>query len=123
MAEYVPLFKPGRAVTRQASAAITGGQLVRVSGSGTVAPTSAASHDWFGVAGHDAASGQQVTVFLGGVQRLACTAAITAGANVEGAASGQVATHTNGTNDFNIVGLAMSTTTAAGQLVEVDFVR
>jgi len=123
MAEYVPLFKPGQAVTRQASATITGGQLVRVSGNGTVAPVSAASADWFGVAGHDAANGAQVTVFTSGVQRIACVAAITAGATVEGGASGQVATHTNGTNDFNIVGLALSTTTAPGQLVEVKLVR
>ena len=123
MAEYVPLFKSGQAVTRQASAAITGGQLVRVSGNGTVAPTTAASADWFGVAAFDAANGTQVGVFTSGVQRIACTAAITAGATVEGAANGQVATHTNGTNDINIVGLALSTTTAAGQLVEVKLVR
>lgn len=123
MAEYVPLFKPGQAVTRQASAAITGGQLVRVSGNGTVAPTTAASADWFGVAAFDAANGAHVGVFTSGVQRIACTAAITAGATVEGAANGQVATHTNGTNDINIVGLALSTTTAAGQLVEVKLVR
>jgi hypothetical protein len=53
MAEYLPLYVPGKATPSpaQASAAITGGQLVRVSGSGTVAPTSAASADWLGVAG------------------------------------------------------------------------
>ena len=123
MAEYVPLFIPGKRFTRSVSAAVTGGQLVRVSGSGTVAPTTAASADWLGVAGHDAAIGQSVTVFCGGVQRVACTAAIAAGATVEGATGGQVATHTNGTNDINVVGLALTTTSGAGQLVEIAFVR
>jgi predicted RecA/RadA family phage recombinase len=42
MAEYLPLKAPGQSISMTASAAITGGQLVRVSGSGTVAPTSAA---------------------------------------------------------------------------------
>jgi predicted RecA/RadA family phage recombinase len=57
MADYLPKRKPGQAIPMTASAAITGGQLVRVSGSGTVAPTSAASADWLGVAAQDAASG------------------------------------------------------------------
>jgi hypothetical protein len=38
MAEYLPLHAPGKAITRSASATITAGQLVSVSGSGTVAP-------------------------------------------------------------------------------------
>ena len=43
MAEYLPLYKPGQALTLKASAAITGGQLLAVSGSGTVAPAGAAA--------------------------------------------------------------------------------
>jgi hypothetical protein len=35
---------------------------------------------------------------------------------------GTVATHTNGTNDFNVVGLALTTATA-GNLVEVKLLR
>jgi predicted RecA/RadA family phage recombinase len=100
MAEYLPDKEPGQDITMTASAAITGGQLVRVSGSGTVAPTTAASADWLGVAANDAASGALLTMFTGGVQRLTASGSISAGANVEGAASGQVASHTNGTNDF-----------------------
>lgn len=122
MAEYVPLHIPGKAITRQASAAITGGQLVRVSGSGTVAPTSAASADWLGVAANDCASGDQVSIYLEGVQRLVASGAITAGATVEGAAAGAVAAHTNGTNDINVVGLAL-TTVANGAIVEVSLLR
>lgn len=122
MAEYVPLHIPGKAITRQATAAITGGQLVRVSGSGTVAPTSAASADWLGVAANDCASGDQVAIYLEGVQRLVASGSITAGATVEGAAAGAVAAHTNGTNDINVVGLAL-TTVANGAIVEVSLLR
>lgn len=118
MAEYLPLHTPGQAVTRRASAAITGGQLVVISGTGTVAPASAASHSALGVAGFDAANGDDVTIHCGGVQRIVASGAITAGANVEAASAGRVAAHTNGTNDFNIYGVAL-TTVADGQLVEV----
>jgi len=122
MADYLPKRKPGQALVMTASAAITGGQLVRVSGSGTVAPTSAASADWLGVAAQDAPSGAVVTVFTGGVQRVTASGTIAAGANVEGAASGQVASHTNGTADANIVGLALTAATT-GNPVDVQFLR
>jgi hypothetical protein len=104
---------PGAAQTWTASAAITGGQLLIVSGSGTVAPSSAASASYIGVAGNDAASGAPVTVYTGGVQRIvAGTGGVTAGNTVEAAAGGTVVAHTNGTNDGNIVGLAVTTATA-----------
>jgi predicted RecA/RadA family phage recombinase len=124
MAEYTPLFDAGRAITMVASATITGGQLVRITGNDAVAPTSAASADWFGVASNDAVIGQHVTVYRMGVQRLVVSPAgtITAGTIVEGAANGQAAAHTNGTNDVNSVGLAL-TTAAPGALVEVSFRR
>jgi predicted RecA/RadA family phage recombinase len=122
MADYVPAKTPGQEFTMTASAAITGGQLVRVSGSNTVAPTSAASADWLGVAAADVASGALVTVFTGGVQRLTASGSISAGANVEGAASGQVASHTNGTADANIVGLALTAATN-GNPVLVQLLR
>lgn len=122
MAEYLPLHIPGKAFTRQASAAITGGQLVIVSGDKTVAPASAASATWLGVAAFDAASGENVTVYSEGVQRIIASGAITAGNTVEGAAGGKVAAHTNGTNDINVVGLALSTA-ADGALVEVSLLR
>ena len=122
MAEYLPLHSDGDAITRSASASITAGQLVRVSGSGTVAPVSAASSDWLGVAAFDAASGDNVTIFCSGVQRLVATGTVTQGNTVEGATNGTVAAHTNGTNDVNIVGLALTTATA-GNLVEVKLTR
>ncbi|MET0887564.1 MAG: capsid cement protein, partial [Mycetocola sp.] len=95
MAEYLPLHLPGKAFTRQASATITGGQLVIVTGSGTVGPGSAATHLWVGVAGFDAVNGDNVTVFAEGVQRLVATGTVTAGQYVEAATGGTVATHTN----------------------------
>lgn len=122
MAEYLPLKSPGQDFTMTASAAIVGGQLVRVSGSGTVAPTSAASADWLGVASNDAPSGAIVTVFTGGVQRLTASGSVTAGANVEGAAAGAVAAHTNGTNDANTVGIALTSATN-GNPVNVQLLR
>lgn len=121
MADYLPLFKPGQAVTRQASAAITGGQVVMVSGDGTVAPATADTTAWLGVAAFDAASGDDVNVFSGGVQRPTASGAITAGALVECAAAGEVATAATpavGT----VVGVALSTA-ADGETVDVAFVR
>lgn len=122
MAEYEPLHTPGKAITRQASGTITGGQLVIISGSGTVAASTAATHLWLGVAGFDAVSGDQVTVHCEGVQRIVASGAITAGQLVEPATAGKVAAHTNGTNDFNVVGVAL-TTAADGALVEVSLLR
>lgn len=122
MAEYQPLHHPGKAFTRSASGTITGGQLVIVSGSGTVAASSVATHSWVGVAGFDVVSGQNVTVFSEGVQRITATGSITAGNTVEAAAGGTVAAHTNGTNDQNIIGIALTTVTT-GQVVEVSLAR
>lgn len=122
MAEYLPLHDDGDAITRSASASITGGNLVIVSGSGTVAPSSAATASWLGVAAFDASSGDNVTVYASGVQRLVASGTVTAGQTVEAAAGGAVATHTNGTNDVNIVGLALTTATAPN-VVEVKLTR
>lgn len=123
MTEYLPRYAPGKAQTRSASSAITGGNLLIVSGSGTVAPSSGGSLAWCGVAANDAASGDQVTVLSGGVQRLvAGSGGVTAGQTVEPAASGAVVAHTPGTNDLYVVGLALTTATA-GNIVEVQMER
>lgn len=121
MGEYLPLHQPGHAVTRKASAAITGGQLVAVTGDGTVGPTSAATAAFFGVAGHDAANGDDVTIHKGGVQRLVASGAIDDGDIVVAAAAGKVANNdTPGAGQQ--VGIAL-TTAADGETVEVDMVR
>lgn len=121
MSDYSPLHK-GHTFTRRASATITGGQVVIVSGTGTVAAGSAATHLWVGVAAFDAVNGDNLSVETGGVQFLVASGAITAGQLVEAATAGKVAAHTNGTNDFNVIGLAL-TTVADGALVEVAPVR
>lgn len=92
MADYIPVYLPGTAVSMTASATIIGGQLVEVSGNGTVAPSTASatpSAKVVGVAGFDAASGQRVTVYARGtVHETTANGAITAGDQM---ASGAVA--------------------------------
>lgn len=123
MAEYTPRYMPGASQTRTASASITAGNLLIVSGSGTVAPSSGASAAYVGVAGNDAASGAQVTVYSGGVQKIVTgTGGVTAGQTVEASTSGTVVAHTNGTNDGNIVGLALTTATA-GNVADIQMER
>lgn len=130
MADYVPLFSPGQDTTSQASATITGGQLVAVSGSGTVAPAGANAANWVGVAKRDAANGDRVGVTSGGVQRLTASGTVTAGDLVVAAASGQVSTlaavttptAADVTNTRAIVGIAL-TTAANGALVEIKMER
>lgn len=91
MADYLPVYTPGEAVPMTASATITGGQLVAVSGTGTVGPAGAASGAVVGVAGHDAASGTRVTVYARGVvHESTASGAITAGNQLTAGASGTV---------------------------------
>lgn len=94
MADYTPVFVPGTAVTLQASAAITGGQVVSVTGVSTVGPAPAASAKAIGVAAHDAASGAKVTVHIGKlVHESTAQGAVTAGDLLQvGTVAGSVAT-------------------------------
>ena len=92
MADYSPIYLPGRAITGTASAAITGGQVLVVSGDGTVGPAGdAADVTVVGVAAMDAASGAQVTYLGRGTVHETLTAgAVTAGAAVSAGADGTV---------------------------------
>lgn len=123
MADYVPQFLPGQAVPMTASAAITGGKPVYVSGSGTVAQAGAAANIPVGVAAQDAAaSGDRITVFARGTgHELTASGTVTAGDVVEAAASGAVATHTVGTNDARVFGIALTTATTGNpvQIMEL----
>jgi predicted RecA/RadA family phage recombinase len=116
MADYLPKFKPGQAITLAASAAITGGQLVVASGSGTVAPAGADAANVIGVAGFDVATGEHVTVYTGGVQRLIASAAIAAGAQVISAVGGEIATRGAGTNP---IGVALTAAAADQDVIDV----
>lgn len=122
MTDYLPKFKPGQAITRTASATIVGGQLVIVTGSGLVGPSTGITHAWLGMAAHDCAIGDQVTIFKGGVQRPLASAAITAGDIVVPAANGRVVTNA-APGAGQQVGIALTTQAAAGSPVEVDFAR
>ena len=121
MAEYLPVYKPGQALTLKASAAVTGGQLLAVSGSGTVAPAGAGATNWIGVAGFDGATNDNVTVFSSGVQALVASGAVAAGDLLVAGAAGTVATGaTPAAGAF--VGVAL-TSAANGAKVRVRFSR
>lgn len=108
MTDYTPLFpSPVGGVTFTASAAVTGGQLVEVTGDRTVGPAAAGSLKAIGHAGHDAPAGGRLTVHLNGagVQEGVASGAIAAGALLKAAAAGAVAT--GGTGD-NVVGIALA---------------
>ena len=117
MPEYLPTFKPGQAFTLKASAAITGGQVVEVTGSGTVGPAAAGSVKVVGVAAFDAAINDNVTVYAGGVQHVTASGAVAAGDTVQAAANGQAATGTTAP-----IGLAL-TSAASGGDVRILFNR
>ena len=115
MADHLPKFNGGPAVTFTASAAITGGQVVEVTGDRTVGPGTAASAKAVGTAAHDAASGAKVVVHLPGpVDTALSAAAILAGAKVEAAAAGKIQTATTG----NVLGIALNTVAGADAIVE-----
>jgi len=130
MAEYLPVFKPGQAVTLKASAAITGGQLLIVTGAGTVGPSTAGAVNWIGVASNDAATNDNVTVYADGVQSVTASGTVTAGDLVVAAAAGAVSTlaavttptPADVTGARGIVGVALSTATN-GNKVRVKFAR
>jgi len=98
-----------------ASATITEGQLLEVTGDGTLGPAGAASAAVVGYALAGAASAAPVKALMfGPVLSITSSGAITAGAKVVAAAAGVVATI--GANTFEkIVGTAL--TTAAGNVV------
>lgn len=110
MPEYVPVYSEGDEFPLTASAAITGGQVLVVSGVRTCAPSSAASIAVVGVAAFDAAIGDTVTVLTESVHRLVATGTVTAGEIVTAAAAGTVATGPGTVGQG--IGLALTTATA-----------
>lgn len=103
MPEYEPLHKPGDEITVTASANITGEQAVVVTGDWQVGPSSGASAAVVGHAAFDAATGQEVKIFGRGiVHRVPASGAISAGARVDSAANGAVASASAGNNNLGI---------------------
>lgn len=102
MANYLPLFRPGDTVTFGVTTAVTGGQAVEVGAADmSVAPAVAASAKYVGIAGHDAAVGDKLTVEVGKpIHELTATGAVSRGARLETAAAGTVRTLAEGTAVF-----------------------
>jgi hypothetical protein len=102
MGQYLPLFRPGQTVTFGVTTAVTGGHPVEVgSADRSVAPAAAASTKVVGVAGHDAAVGDKVTVEVNKpVHSLTASGAITRGQRLETAGTGKVRTLAAGTGYY-----------------------
>lgn len=98
MANYLPLYRPGDTVTFSVTSDVAGGQAVEVGVADmSVAPASAASTKYVGVAGHDAKVGDNLTVEVGKpIHELTAVGAVTRGAKLELAANGDVQTATTG---------------------------
>ncbi len=91
MADYTPIFKPGVEVTLTASADITAGQTLVVTGQQTVGPAAGASAAYAGVAAFDAKSGEKVVVIGPAVHELTASGAVADGDLVTTASTGRVA--------------------------------
>ena len=117
MGQYLPAFRPGDTVTFDVTTAVVGGRLVEVgTADRSVAPAGAASVKVIGVAGHDAAVGDKVTVEVSKtIDLVPCAAAVARGAKVEAAAAGKVQAASTGRG----LGITLTVTTAADQLVQV----
>jgi hypothetical protein len=82
VADYTPVYVPSKVITLTASANVSAGDLLVVSGSGTVAKAAVAATApvVIGVAGFDAASGTRVTIYGRGiVHESVAQATVTAG--------------------------------------------
>jgi hypothetical protein len=91
VADYTPVYASGvNPMTKTASAAITGGQVVESTTTGSVGPAGAASIKVVGVAANDTASGGRVTVWpLANIEHeVLCTGTITVGDGVVAGAAG-----------------------------------
>lgn len=122
MAEHTPKYFPADRLPSTTSAAVTGGQVLVVSGNNTVAPIAAPNEAWLGVAAHDADSGAPVVVYTEGVHEVPASGAIAAGKPVRGAAAGAVAAFVNATDEpEEIIGTALSA--AANDLVVIKLGR
>lgn len=92
---YLPLFRPGDTVTFAVTTAVTGGTPVEQSltADRAVAPASAGSARVVGVAGHNAAPGDKLTVEISKpVHSLTASGAVTRGQRLEAAGGGRVRT-------------------------------
>ncbi len=119
MGAYEPKFLYGDTITGTASATITAGQVLVVSGSGTVGPAGADAANVVGVAAHDASTTAPTLNYFprGKVHVSTASGGITAGARVNSGAAGTVASAAAGTGN---IGIALTTAldTAAVEWME-----
>lgn len=109
MSDYLPLFQDGDKIPVVTSAPVTAGQVLVVSGSNTVAASSAAAIA-VGVAAYDdTVGGNQIVAIRSGVCVLTASGSIAAGDAVIPAAAGAVATIGSDTNYNHVVGQALNT--------------
>lgn len=116
MADYTPVYTGGvKPITLTTSGAVTGGQVLVASATGTVAAAGGVSAVAVGVAAHDAASGAKVTVWplANVVHELVATGTITALDGVSSAASGGIQTVVvaTGAAAGTLIGIALTTAT------------
>ncbi|WP_105567134.1 capsid cement protein [Microbacterium halophytorum] len=110
MGNYLPVFRPGDTVTFDVTADVVGGQTVQVGGADrSVSPAEAGSTTLVGVAGHDAAVGDKVTVEIGKpIHELTASGAIALGDRVAAGAGGTVATAVEGQTAYGLAITAAS---------------
>ncbi|WP_431728590.1 capsid cement protein [Verrucosispora sp. TAA-831] len=118
MGAYEPEYLYSDVVTATFSANTTGKQLLVVTGNGTVGPSSASSAAVVGVAAHDVAANADGSYYpRGKVHRSTAAGAITAGARVESAAAGAVASASAGVNN---VGIALTTAADTAEVLWME---
>lgn len=98
----------------KASADVKKGQVVVISGDMTVAPSTGASANVLGVAMFNAKTNEPVSVETEGLFSLTASGAITAGAQVESAADGKVAT--KGGTVTKVIGIAINSASNGGEV-------
>jgi predicted RecA/RadA family phage recombinase len=101
--EYV---KPGDVLTLTAGGTISAGNLVRISGNRTIVACDA-THAPVGVALHDAASGDAVSVATEGVWPVKAAGAVAAGDMLVAAAAGAAAPDNTTPDAMFLVGMAL----------------
>lgn len=131
MGAYEPKFLYGDTITGTASATTTGGQVLCVTGNGTVGPAgTATAAKVVGVAAQDAAANARFTYFpRGKVHVSTASGGITAGDQVVAGAAGTVAAEAaaaaNAAGDINnareIIGVALTTAADTASVEWMEF--
>jgi hypothetical protein len=123
VADYTPVYAAGSLpLTKTASAAVTGGQVVETTTTGSVGPAGAGSVKSIGVAAHDAAIGARVTVWpLAAVEHevtVVAAGTVTVGDGVITGAAGTVNTSGVGVAAAagTLIGIATTTATAPNKV-------